>query len=308
MIFDKDAFEENGIMQSNSFELSFVHLDDLAFHETCDFGRVRRLADQIKKDGHLKNPILVANFPSGSNTSAMSSERGERLLVLDGINRVSALMILGYPDVLAQKVDYTDQNVEMTSWDHLVFNVSKEKMIKRLENENLEISSCDWQWRKEALEDEKTICLVLFRDHSGLVVSQKDASAESRVKNLHHIVAVYNLSWEIYHLQNGSMGGNIDDSLFLAFDTLENCSVINMLPKFKKELVMDLASRGIHFPFGVTRFVIPQRVLGLEISCSVLGDKAPLSEKNLFLKELLSYRVKSKKAKFYQESVFLFNE
>ena len=33
-----------------------------------------------------------------------------------------------------------------------------------------------------------------------------------------------------------------------------------------------------------------------------------LSEKNLFLKELLSYRVKSKKAKFYQESVFLFNE
>jgi len=295
-------------MKSNSFELGFVHIDDLTFHETCDFGRVRRLADQIKKDGHLKNPILAANFPSNNPTPALSSESGEKLLVLDGINRVSALKILGYPDVLVQKVDYTDQNVELTSWDHLVFNLSKEKMIKRLENDNLEISSCDWQWRKEALEDEKTISFVLFRDRSGLVVSQKDTSAENRVKDLYHVIAVYNLSWEIYHLQNGSMGGNVDDSLLLAFDTLENCSAINMLPKFKKEEVIDRASRGILFPFGVTRFVIPQRVLGLEISCSVLGDKAPLSEKNLFLKELLSYRVKSKKAKFYQESVFLFNE
>jgi len=46
----------------------------------------------------------------------------------------------------------------------------------------------------------------------------------------------------------------------------------------------------------------------LEISCSVLKDAASLEEKNLFLRELLAYRIRSKKAKFYQESVFLFNE
>ena len=295
-------------MKSNLFELSFVHLDKLIFHETCDFYRVRRLADQIRKDGHLKNPVLVAGFSTGNHPASMSSQEDDKLLVLDGVSRVSALKLLGFADVPVQRVDYMDQNVELTSWDHLVFNVSKEKLIEKLEGANLEIASCSWQWRKEALEDEKTVCFVLFRDHSGLVVSQKDFSVENRVKSLYHIIATYNLSWEIYHLQNGSTGASLNDNLLLAFDTLKNCSTINMFPGFKKEEVIDLVSRGILFPFGVTRFVIPQRVLGLEISCSVLGDKAPLAEKNLFLKELLSYRVKSKKAKFYQESVFLFNE
>jgi hypothetical protein len=304
-------------MKNNLFELGFVHSNDLAFHETCDFNRVRRLADQIKKDGHLKNPVLVARFPIRNhpdggnplvNPEGMPSEKGEKLLVLDGVNRISALKLLGYPDVLVQKVDYLDQNVELTSWDHLLFNMGKEKLIERLKNENLEISFCGWQWRKEALEDEKTICFILFSDHAGVVVSQKDPSYESRVKSLYRIIAIYNLSWEIYHLHNGSTGLNLNDALSLAFDTLENCSAINILPAFKKEEVIDLASKSILFPFGVTRFVIPQRILGLEVSCSVLGDRAPLSEKNLFLKELLSYRVKNKKAKFYQESVLLFNE
>lgn len=295
-------------MKSNLFELSFVHLDDLKFHETCDFNRVRRLADLIRKDGHLKNPVLVAGFSTGDHPGEMSSRKDDKLLVLDGVSRVSALKLLNFSDVPVQKVDYMDQNVELTSWDHLVFNVNKEKLIERLENENLEVTPCGWQWRKEALEDEKTVCFVLFRDHSGLVVSQKDTSAENRVKNLYHIIAIYNISWEIFHLQNGPVLTGSDEILFSPFDTLQNCSAINMLRIFKKEEVIDLASRGILFPFGVTRFVIPQRILGLEISCSVLSDKAPLAEKNLFLKELLSYRVKSKKAKFYQESVFLFNE
>lgn len=293
-------------METNLFELGFIHLDDLMFHETCDFNRVRRLADQIKKDGHLKNPVLVARFPLTNHFDKIPSKRSQKLLVLDGVNRVSALKLLGFSDVVVQKVDYTDQNVELTSWDHLLFNINKEKLMQRLENENLEIASCDWQWRKEALEDEKTVCFLLFRDHSGLVISQKEPSAESRLRNLSCITAIYNTSWEIYHLQNGTSAS--DDGFLVAFDTLKNCSAINILSPFKKEEVVDLASRGIFFPFGVTRFVIPQRILGLEVSCSVLGAKAPLSEKNLFLKELWSYRVKSKKAKFYQESVFLFNE
>lgn len=306
-------------MKSSMFELSFVHIDDLIFHETCDFNRVRRLADQIKKDGHLKNPVIVASFSNPAkdgirivrnHADGVLSEKDEKLLVLDGVNHVSALKLLGFQDVMIQKVDYTDQNVELTSWDHLVFNISKDKLIERIQNENLKISPCDWQTvdDRRRTADRDAICFVLFRDRSGLVVNQKETSLESRVKNLHHIVAIYNLSWEIYPLQNGSVWTDSDDTLFLAFDTLENCSAINLLPVFKKEEVIDLASRGILLPFGVTRFVIPQRVLGLEVSCSVLGDKAPLSEKNLFLKELLSYRLKSKKTKFYQESVFLFNE
>ncbi len=298
-------------MKSDLFELGFVHLDGLIFHETCDFNRVCRLADQIKRDGYLKNPVLVASLSNGSKGTVknqpgeISSEESEKLLVLDGVNQISALKLLGFPDVLIQKVDLMDENVELTSWNHLIFNIKKDELVEKLKDLDLEISWCKWEGRSAVggqwTADENTVCFVLFKDHSGLVLSQKDSSVESRVKNLYRVISIYNTSWEIYH--SGS-----DESLLSAFDNFENGSAINILPVFKKEEVIDLISRGILFPFGVTRFVIPQRILGLEVSCSVLGDNAPLSEKNLFLKELLSYRIKSKKAKFYQESVFLFNE
>lgn len=305
-------------MTRDLFELGFVHLDDLIFHETCDFSRVCRLADQIKREGHLKNPVLVAGFSNGSIEPAknkppdLSSEESRKLLVLDGVNQISALKLLGFPDVLVQKVNYMDENVGLTSWNHLIFNLKKDELAEKLKNFDLEISSCGWE--RQSVDrgpwtvDEKTVCFVLFRDHSGLVVSQRDSSVESRVKNLCSVIAVYSTSWEIYHLHRIQIRTGSEEGSFSAFGNFGKSSAINILPVFKKEQVIDLVSSRILFPFGVTRFVIPQRILGLEVSCTVLGDKAPLSEKNLFLKELLSYRIKSKKAKFYQESVFLFNE
>lgn len=301
-------------MQSNWFKLDFVHIENLIVHETCDFNRVRRLADQIRKDGHLKNPILVSAFPAENNTHNTLSQENEKLLVLDGVNQVSALKLLGYPDILVQKVNYSDPNVELTSWDHLIFKISKDKLIERLKSENLEIVLYDAEYMKADVGtrqlvhtggrsevDEKLVGLILFRDRSILLIRQEDSSPERKVKHLFHIIAIYNSSWEIYpHLGR--------DSVISAFDTLENCTAVNIISPFRKEEIAELSSRGILLPFGVSRFVIPRRILGLEISGSVLGANAPLSEKNLFLKELLSYRVKNKKTKFYQGPVFLFNE
>jgi hypothetical protein len=301
-------------MQSNWFKLGFVHIEDLIALETCDFNRVRRLADQIKKEGHLKNPILVSTHPVKTSADPSLHGENEKLLVLDGVNQVSALKLLGYPDILAQKVNYSDPNVELVSWDHLIFKIGKDELTERLRSENLNIVPYDAESIKADVGlrqlvhnggrngvDENLMGLILFRDRSILLIRQEDSSPERKVKHLYHIIAIYNSSWEIYpHL-----GG---DSVVSAFDTLENCSAVNIIPPFKKEHITELSSRGILLPFGVTRFVVPQRILGLEISASVLASNAPLAEKNLFLKELLSYRVKSKKTKFYQGPVFLFNE
>jgi hypothetical protein len=289
-------------MRSNWFELGFVHLEDLVFHETCDFKRVRRLADQIKADGHLKNPVLVAPLPDIKNQDQPGSDNGDKFMVLDGVNRISALKLLGLPDVLVQKVNLMDSKVELTSWDHLVFNISQKDLIEKLKALNLDISPCDQSRRGQILENEKTICCVMFRDRSGLAVGQSQPSVENRVRNLRRVMALYNASWEIFHLSPD------DEDSISPFDSFESAAAVNLLPVFHKQQVIDLASKGVLFPFGVTRFVVLQRILGLEISCSVLADGAPLAEKNLFLRELLSYRIKSKKAKFYQESVFLFNE
>jgi hypothetical protein len=288
-------------MKKNSFELGFVHLEDLVFHEACDFKRVRRLAHLIERDGHLKNPALVAAIPNEQGQNASSGEAGGKLMVLDGVNRISALKLLGLPDVLVQKVELMDKSVQLTSWDHLIFKSDKASLTSKLEESGLEASPCDHALRKEILADPRAVCCFLFRDGSGIAVTQKEPLVEERVKNLYRVMALYKASCEIFH-------PGWEQGLISPFDNFENATAVNSLPVFTKEQVIKLASGRVLFPFGVTRFVVLQRILGLEISCSVLKDDAPLEEKNLFLKELLTYRIRSKKAKFYQESVFLFNE
>jgi hypothetical protein len=324
-------------MNKNLFSLEFVHLEDLLFHETCDFKRTQKLAEEIKKDGHLKNPVLVARLsgspqmgtvrptfavgsgcpqsepllmPDKTTTQQKSNhEVPTKLLVLDGVNRVSALRLLNIPDVLIQLVDYEDEKVKLFSWNHLIFNAPKEEIIKKLRDLNLEVSFCPLNWAEEALKYQKTISYFLFSDLSGVVVNNGDSILEdnrfdkltTRVKNLCQLIATYNGRSEVYYLDS-------NNHFLSTFEHFKNSSAINLIPQFNKKEILDLAQKGILLPFGVTRFIVPHRVLGLEVSCSVLSAQTALSEKNIFLKELLVYRIKTKKAKFYQEPVTLFNE
>jgi hypothetical protein len=287
-------------MQKNLFELKFVHSEDLIFHETCDFKRTQKLAEEIRRDGHLKNPVLVGSINAEAKEK-LNQIKGEKLLVLDGVNRVSALRLLNIPDVLIQMVDYREEKVELFSWNHLIFNAQKEEIIKKIKDLNLEVSLCPFNWRKEALNDERTISYFLFRDSTGFVVANGSLAPEDKVKNLYKLLATYNGRAEIFYLDS-------DNHFISVFEHFKSSSAINLIPRFDKEGILHLVQKGILLPFGVTRFVVPHRVLGLEVSYSVLAAQTPLSEKNLFLKELLDYRIKTKKAKFYQESVTLFNE
>jgi hypothetical protein len=357
-------------MHKNLFELRFVHLEDLVFHETCDFKRTQKLAEEIKRDGHLKNPVLVGSIntedtenmdtehteesekvnrdggsgcPSpalrsapflrhrvslraertqceagrgaGSKTKGVNRMvhtkggtqqqpdhwRGEKLLVLDGVTRASALRLLNIPDVLIQMVDYEDNEVKLSSWNHLIFDAQKKEILKKIKDLNLEISFCPFNWRKEALNHQTTISYFLFRDMNGFVVNNGSVTPEEKVKSLYRLISIYNGRSEICYLDS-------DNHFLSVFEHFKNSSAINLIPQFDKKGILDLAQRGILLPFGVTRFIVPHRILGLEVSCSVLSAQTPLSEKNLFLRELLAYRIKTKKAKFYQESVTLFNE
>jgi hypothetical protein len=316
-------------MNKNLFSLEFVHLEDLLFHETCDFKRTLKLAEEIKKDGHLKNPVLVASVntvddfvgrsvdvnevaippKTGGEGILQNSGAGKKLLVLDGVNRVSALRLLNIPDVLIQIVDYEDEKVKLFSWNHLIFNAPKEEIIKKIKDLNLEVSFCPWNWAEEALKHQKTISYFLFSDLSGVVVANGDSALENnrfdklttRVKNIYQLIATYNGRSEVYYLDS-------NNHFLSIFEHFQNSSAINLFPQFDKKEILDLAQKGILLPFGVTRFIVPHRILGLEVSCSVLSAQTPLSEKNLFLKDLLAYRIRIKKAKFYQEPVTLFNE
>src|SRR2546427_7227657 len=73
--------------------------------------------DQIRKDGYLRRPVLVAD--------------GE-LVILDGHHRVEAIRALGARRIPAYLIDYFSDIVRLSTWpDAEVSVVTKEDVIRR---------------------------------------------------------------------------------------------------------------------------------------------------------------------------------
>ena len=70
-------------------------------HEKIRQGHLEKLMDQIKKDGCVKNPIIV-----DKNT----------MIILDGHHRFNSLKIMGIKLIPVCLIDYRDEAVTVGAW------------------------------------------------------------------------------------------------------------------------------------------------------------------------------------------------
>src|SRR3990167_4547707 len=95
-------------MKTDIFHLQIIPIKNILPHEEFDEKRTHPLVSRLRKDGYLANPIIVAALGEGKH------------LQLDGMNRFSAFKMMKIPTILAQIIDYNDQDiVELSSWAHL---------------------------------------------------------------------------------------------------------------------------------------------------------------------------------------------
>lgn len=107
----------SAVRSTPTARFEFVEIDRLHGHEGLQPALLERLTAEIKRDGYLKRPILVAN--------------GD-LVVLDGHHRLEALRALGCRCVPAYLVEYFSDVVRVTTWpDAVVTHVTKEEVIRR---------------------------------------------------------------------------------------------------------------------------------------------------------------------------------
>jgi len=86
-------------------------------HERIRPVLLEQLMEQIRKDGYLRRPILVAD--------------GE-FVILDGHHRVEAVRALGARRIPAYLIDYFSDIVRLTTWpDAVVSVITKEDVIRR---------------------------------------------------------------------------------------------------------------------------------------------------------------------------------
>ena len=94
-----------------------VDLSQLHGHEQIRATLLEELTEQIKRDGYLKRPILVAD---------------RHFVVLDGHHRLEAVRLLGCNRIPAYLVDYKSDIVNLGTWpDAVVSTVTKDEVIRR---------------------------------------------------------------------------------------------------------------------------------------------------------------------------------
>ena len=270
-------------------DLRILPVSSLLLHEQHDAQRSEPLAMRLAADGILRNPPIVAPIT------------GEpRFVVLDGANRVTALQSMGIPHVVAQVVDYEDEDLILDTWYHLVSDLSREDFhhaIGALPDVSLEAS--DLIQARAELARREALAYMVYPNGDVFTV-QVVGDLHLRAARLNDIVDIYKTRGKVYRANTDYV-----DKLLPYYDAV---TVLVVFPRYQPAEIIELARLGARLPAGVTRHVIPRRALRLNFPLSVLRDNWPLVEKNGYLKDWLKGKMANKQARFYQESTFLFDE
>jgi hypothetical protein len=103
-------------------QLAIVPVESLKLHEYNDEQRTPRLIKKLYANGVLRNPPIV--IPMRQLT--------ESYLVLDGANRLSAFRRMDIPHILVQIVQIDDPNLELNSWNHILWGIPPDHLFNNL--------------------------------------------------------------------------------------------------------------------------------------------------------------------------------
>jgi hypothetical protein len=270
-------------------DLRILPINRLLLHEEHDAQRSQPLAARLTADGVLRNPPVVAIIPGD-----------DHFVVLDGANRVTALGALGIPHVLAQVVDYDDEELVLDTWHHLVGGFSRAEFHRALgELIGVCLDPSDLMHARAELARRDALAYVVYPD-DGVFTICAEGDIHYRATRLNSIVDIYRARGKIYRTNTDQL-----DTLLPYYDDV---AALIVFPHFQPAEIIELASVGARLPAGVTRHVIPRRALRVNFPIDLLREDALLETKNVRLHEWLKRKTMSREVRYYQESTFLFDE
>jgi len=291
--------------------LELIPVRRIRFHERPEHRRTKKLVGRLSREGMLRNPPIVAEIGE------------EDYLLLDGANRVSAFAELRYREVPAQIVDYADPEILLTGWHHLLLEPEKLELERRYrEIEALEVREIRGPGEStghlgkagEAVERALAFRQVyaVWMDRAGrtwgLYPAGPAPSVVERMQMLTRIIACY---------ENRSA---LERVKLAAYDDLPTVTAgreheLCLFPTLTKEELVALVRIGELIPTGITRHIIPGRVLGLNLDLAFLreapaggSDPAASSERRAHLREHVESLALAGRVRYYEEPVFILNE
>lgn len=266
--------------------LRFVPTDALVLHEDADPRRVDRLMDRLGADTILRNPPVVAALGDG------------RYVVLDGANRVSSLCRLGIAHALVQVVDYDE--VELSTWHHLITGMDLDRLLAALRGiQGARLTASDLDTAREMLARRRALAFVVLPQDAVCLV-ENGQSLRDGARILLDISNAYRGAADIHRIRV--------DSLIAVETMFENVTALLVYPPFTPADILALARDAAKVPTGITRHIIPGRVLRVNMPLARLSEARSLEEKNSWLDAWMLRKMAEKSVRYYAESTYSFDE
>lgn len=252
--------------------LRVVPLQSIRRHEEVDPLRVDRLRQRMETERIQVNPMICIEAPEG------------HLVLLDGATRTEALKSVGLRHAVVQIVE--SSAVTLGTWHHVVRDVAVDDFVAAVEAPSeMELVTQEWP---------PTIHLNDGRQYHarGLGISPNATLA--------HLVKSYTGVWQVNRIPEPEPSS--------AARSYSDWTALVEFPTLTVEDVMEAAIGQDLLPAGVTRFLVPERALRLNMPIELLEGEEGLEQKQRALDDLLAERAAGGRVRRYAEPVFILDD
>lgn len=270
-------------------ELRMLASEMLVPHEEVDPRRIERLSQRIRAEGVLKNPPVVAHIPDS-----------DQYVILDGANRAMAFVKLGIPHIVAQLVDYNLPGLILDTWYHVVSGmplIEFEQAITHIAGTQL--VDIGLEAAREALETGKAISYIV-RASGVRMLTRPSSTPAGDLRILRDLVNAYKGRANIFRASN--------DIWELQAPYYPAITALVIFPCYRPQDILEAARNGYKVPSGITRHVIPNRALNINIPLDVLSADWDIERKRQWLQAWVMERMAANAIRYYAEPTFSFNE
>lgn len=252
--------------------LRVVPLDSIRSHEEFDPLRVERLVARIEAEGVQMNPMVCCTAPDG------------QLVLLDGATRTESLRSMGLPHAVVQMVEADE--VDLHTWHHVIRGAGADEVVGAVSSNPALILSA-----------EPGTPGIHVKDGGSHLVLGEGISANATLTAL---VSSYIGRWEVSRVADPGL-----DPVTWSFP---DWSVVVEFPILSLDDVMKAAVSDDLLPAGITRFLVSERALRLNVPIEMLASGETMESKQAALDELLAERARQGRVRRYEETVFILDE
>jgi phosphoglycerate dehydrogenase-like enzyme len=269
----------------NPLSLRVVPTESIKPHENVDLRRVERLAKRLTEDGSLANPPIVI-------------ESGGHYVVLDGATRTTAFKLLNYPHAIVQLTSL-DDGLNLGTWFHAICGAEADQVITLLKSIP-EVSLLE-STAERVVED-----MLSYNGLCYIYTTQDEVWLVTPTPDTNNLDALNKLTQT--YIENFHVERTLSKDVHSLRQEHADLAAVVIFQQYSVSQVLQIAQAGRVLPAGITRFIIPGRVLRLNADLSMLKADKPLREKEAWLDQLVLDKLASNRVRYYAEPVYLLDE